>query len=172
MPVHGLLSSHLLLPEQRSKRKVVSFWNLPPQHRLQYLLSRRSYTRPLRFCVRQRPALLNMATCKHAAPTPSDPSDLFVRTSVAILPSRVHIGRPMAFYAIASLPTEALLHCYSLSIGSLQWRGLKHPETLTPATLPLAQWSAPMNATAVVWYIRSAWAFLRSTWPQARPVTP
>ena len=82
--------------------------------------------------------------------------------------SLIYIGSVVAFYAITSLLTVALLQCYCLSIGCLLWRRIHHPETLPPAQFSLGKFGIPINALAVTYAI---WAFFWSFWPQTFPVT-
>jgi len=86
---------------------------------------------------------------------------------VAVLLSMIYIGSPVAFYAITSLATVALLQCYALSIGCVLWRRINKPHTLPPAQWSLGKWGIPINAIAVAY---SIWAFFWSFWPQATPV--
>lgn len=65
----------------------------------------------------------------------------------------IYIGSPLAFYALTSLLTVALLQCYCISIGCVLWRRVYRPETLPPATWPLGRWGVPINALAVVFCI-------------------
>jgi len=87
---------------------------------------------------------------------------------LAVLLSCIYIGSPVAFYAITSLATVALLQCYCLSIGCVMWRRIYHPETLPPAKFSLGRWGVPVNAWAVMW---SFYAFFWGFWPQSTPVT-
>ena len=75
---------------------------------------------------------------------------------------------PVAFYAINSLLTVALLQCYCLSIGCVLWRRIYHPETLPPSEFSLGKWGVPINAMAVVY---AFWSFFWCFWPEATPVT-
>lgn len=87
---------------------------------------------------------------------------------VAILLSLIYIGSAVAFYAITSLLTVALLQCYCLSIGCVLWRRIAQPESLPPTRFSLGRWGVPVNAAAVLY---SLWSFFWSFWPQASPVT-
>lgn len=80
----------------------------------------------------------------------------------------IYLGSPVAFYAITSLLTVALLQCYCLSIGCLLWRRIRHPETLPRARFSLGKFGIPINALAVTYAL---WAFFWSFWPQYYPVT-
>lgn len=97
------------------------------------------------------------------------PQNAIILTSIiSICLGLIYIGSPVAFYAITSLLTVALLQCYCLSIGCHLWRRIYHPETLPPARFPLGKLGIPINAAAVVW---SFWCFFWSFWPQFSPVT-
>ncbi|KAK5694409.1 hypothetical protein LTR17_024831 [Elasticomyces elasticus] len=87
---------------------------------------------------------------------------------IAIVLGLIYIGSPVAFYAINSLLTVALLQCYCLSIGCVLWRRIYHPTTLPPSEFALGRWGVPVNALAVLY---SFWAFFWCFWPQATPVT-
>lgn len=90
-------------------------------------------------------------------------------TSVcSILLGLIYIGSPVAFYAITSLLTVALLQCYCLSIGCLLWRRIAHPETLPPAKFSLGRFGIPLNISAIAY---SLWCFFWAFWPTAQPVT-
>ena len=71
--------------------------------------------------------------------------------SIAVLLSMIYIGSVVAFYAITSLATLALLQCYSLSIGCVLYRRITKPETLPPATFSLGKMGIPINALAVAY---------------------
>lgn len=86
--------------------------------------------------------------------------------SPAIPANATSIG-PVAFFAINSLLTVALLQCYCLSIGCMLWRRIYHPETLPPASFSLGRWGVPFNAFAVLY---SFWAFFWCFWPESTPV--
>ena len=81
----------------------------------------------------------------------------------ATLLSMIYIGSPVAFYAMTSLLTVALLQCYSLSIGCFLWRRFTHPETLPKARFSLGKFGPAINTAAVLY---SLWAFFWSFWPQ------
>lgn len=99
----------------------------------------------------------------------SIPQNACIFTSViSVCLALIYIGSPVAFYAITSLLTVALLQCYCFSIGCLLWRRIRHPETLPPAQFPLGKFGIPVNAAAVTY---SFWSFFWSFWPQNYPVT-
>lgn len=87
---------------------------------------------------------------------------------ISVLLAMIYIGSPVAFYAITSLLTCALLQCYCLSIGCMLWRRVAKPETLPPAKFSLGKFGIPINACAVIY---SLYAFFWSFWPQYYPVT-
>ena len=60
------------------------------------------------------------------------PVNAVILTSViSFILSLIYIGSTVAFYAITSLLTVALLQCYMFSIGSILWRSvIIHPPTL------------------------------------------
>jgi choline transport protein len=80
----------------------------------------------------------------------------------------IYIGSPVAYYAITSLGTAALLQCYICAIGSVLWRRLAKPETLPVTRFSLGRWGVPINVMAVLY---SIWSFFWVFWPQAQPVT-
>ncbi len=97
------------------------------------------------------------------------PTNAIMVTSVlSICLSLIYIGSPVAFYAITSLLTVALLQCYCLSIGCLLWRRITHPETLPPAGFSLGRFGIPINIAAVVY---AMWCFFWAFWPTYNPVT-
>lgn len=97
------------------------------------------------------------------------PQNACILTSViSVCLALIYIGSTVAFYAITSLLTVALLQCYCLSIGCLLWRRIKYPDTLPPAHFSLGQWGIPINALAVIY---AMWSFFWSFWPQRYPVT-
>ncbi|TKA68966.1 hypothetical protein B0A55_06609 [Friedmanniomyces simplex] len=87
---------------------------------------------------------------------------------IAICLALIYVGSPVAFYAINSLLTVALLQCYCVSIGCVLWRRIYHPATLPPSEFALGKWGVPVNALAVLY---SFFAFFWCFWPQATPVT-
>ena len=97
------------------------------------------------------------------------PQNACILTSViSMCLALIYIGSPVAFYAITSLLTVALLQCYCLSIGCLLWRKISRPETLPHAHFSLGKFGIPINALAVAY---SFWSFFWSFWPQVVPVT-
>lgn len=97
------------------------------------------------------------------------PRDACLLTAAfSICLSLIYIGSTVAFYAITSLLTVALLQCYCLSVGCLLWRRIMRPETLPPSPFSLGKFGIPINMMAVTY---SLWAFFWSFWPQLYPVT-
>ncbi|EEP80699.1 predicted protein [Uncinocarpus reesii 1704] len=91
-----------------------------------------------------------------------------VTSAVSIALSLIYIGSPVAFYAMTSLLTVALLQCYCLSIGCILWRRIVRPETLPPATFPLGKMGVPINIAAVLYAL---FAFFWAFWPTFYDVT-
>ncbi|KAJ6780907.1 hypothetical protein PWT90_03982 [Aphanocladium album] len=87
-------------------------------------------------------------------------------TTTALL-SLIYIGSPVAFYAVISLSTVAILQCYCFSIGCLLWRRIAYPETLPPAKFSLGIWGIPTNIAAVLF---SFYSFFWCFWPQENHV--
>lgn len=93
---------------------------------------------------------------------------MIVTSVISFVLSLIYIGSTVAFYAITSLLTVALLQCYMFSIGSILWRRIYLPDTLPPTQFSLGRFGIPVNAAAVIY---CAWAFFWSFWPIATPVT-
>lgn len=85
-----------------------------------------------------------------------------VTSVLSICLSLIYIGSLVAFYAITSLLTVALLQCYYISIGCVLWRRITHPETLHPAEFSLGKFGIPINIAAVVY---AMWCFFWAFWP-------
>ncbi|OAA53276.1 amino acid permease 2 [Cordyceps fumosorosea ARSEF 2679] len=97
------------------------------------------------------------------------PVNAYVLSAVfSVLLSLIYLGSDVAFYAVISLCTVALLQCYLFSIGCILWRRAFHPETLPPARFSLGSWGLPVNVAAVVF---SLWGFFWTFWPEEYPVT-
>lgn len=94
---------------------------------------------------------------------------IIVTSATSICLSLIAIGSPIAFYAMASLFTVAILQCYCLSIGCILWRRIAYPETLPPATFSLGKFGVPINITGVCYAL---WAFFWAFWPMFNPVVP
>ncbi|OAQ95753.1 hypothetical protein LLEC1_07346, partial [Akanthomyces lecanii] len=82
--------------------------------------------------------------------------------------SLIYIGSPVAFYAITSLGSVAVLQCYCLSIGCILWRRVFQPDTIPCARFSLGRWGVPVNCAAVLF---SFWSFFWSFWPQTNHPT-
>jgi amino acid transporter len=93
---------------------------------------------------------------------------IILSSGIAFLLSLIYIGSAIAFYAMTSLVTVALLQCYGLSIGCLLWRRIQYPETLPPAAFSLGKFGIPINCAAVTY---AGWAFLWAFFPTYNPVT-
>lgn len=91
-----------------------------------------------------------------------------VTCAISFLLALIYIGSDVAFYAITSLFTVALLQCYVLSIACILWRRIAKPETLPYAPFSLGRWGVPINLIAVVY---GSWGFFWCFWPQEYPVT-
>ncbi|KAG8407884.1 hypothetical protein J3458_020194 [Metarhizium acridum] len=97
------------------------------------------------------------------------PQNAAILTSISTLAmALIYLGSPVAFYAISSLFTVALLQCYCLSIGCFLWRRIYYPETLPHAQFSLGRYGIPTNAAAVVF---GSWTFFWAFWPESYPVT-
>lgn len=87
---------------------------------------------------------------------------------ISAILSLIYIGSTVAFAAIASLTSVALIQCYMLSIGCVLWRRIYYPKTMPPAQFSLGRWGIPVNASAVLF---SLWSFFWSFWPEVTPIT-
>lgn len=94
---------------------------------------------------------------------------ILVTSATSFLLSLIYIGSPIAFYAMTSLLTVALLQCYCLSISCMMWRRIAYPETLPPAPFSLGKFGIPINAAAVCY---AFWAFFWAFWPTYHIVDP
>jgi choline transport protein len=74
---------------------------------------------------------------------------VIVTSCVAVCLSLIYIGSPVAYYAMVSLVSVALLQCYCLSIGCMLYRRIAAPETLPPARFSLGKFGIPINIAAV-----------------------
>jgi choline transport protein len=92
-----------------------------------------------------------------------------ITSATSVCLSLIYIGSPVAFYAMTSLVTVALLQCYCLSIGCILWRRIAYPETLPPATFSLGKFGIPVNIAAVCYAL---WGFFWAFWPTYHPVIP
>jgi amino acid transporter len=97
------------------------------------------------------------------------PQNASIVTSVlSFLMALIYIGSRLAFYALTSLFTVAILQCYTLSIGCVLWRRIYYPETLPYAQFSLGKWGITINIAGIVFGV---WSFFWSFWPQEYPVT-
>lgn len=91
-----------------------------------------------------------------------------VTCALSLAMALIYIGSNVAFYAITSLFTVAIIQCYCLSIACVLWRRVYHPETLPHAQFSLGKWGIPINCVAIIYGL---WGFFWCFWPQAYPVT-
>ena len=82
--------------------------------------------------------------------------------------SLINIGSTVAFNAMLSLSTTALMATYVISIGCVTYRRFSKEE------LPYARWSLgkfglPVNCIALLY---ACWSFFWSFWPNAFEPTP
>jgi amino acid transporter len=91
-----------------------------------------------------------------------------VTSIISLAMALIYLGSPVAFYAITSLFTVALLQCYCLSIGCILWRRVYYPETLPPTRFSLGKYGILINLMAVIYGI---WCFFWAFWPDSYPVT-
>ncbi len=82
--------------------------------------------------------------------------------------SLIYLGSSVAFYAVVSLCTVALLQSYMFSIGCILWRRIYCPESLPPCAFSLGRWGIPVNGAALIF---SLWSFFWTFWPEQYPVT-
>ncbi|TQV91239.1 GABA permease [Cordyceps javanica] len=97
------------------------------------------------------------------------PQNAAITTSaISFLLALIYVGSSVAFYAITSLFTVAVLQCYVLGIACVLWRRITYPQTLPHAPFSLGRWGVPINISAVVF---GTWGFFWAFWPQVYPVT-
>ncbi|KAJ3493581.1 hypothetical protein NLG97_g4640 [Lecanicillium saksenae] len=102
-------------------------------------------------------------------PISKSPTNAYITSGVfCALLSLIYVGSSVAFYAIVSLNTVALLQCYIFSIGCVLWRRMHRPETLPEAPFSLGKYGIVTNATALVW---GSWSFFWCFWPEEHPIT-
>jgi len=87
--------------------------------------------------------------------------------AITILLSLINIGSSVAFNAIISLQVVALMLSYSISIGSILYRRIKHPELLPKSRWSLGRWGVFVNSVSVVY---STFGFFWCFWPNGTPV--
>ena len=82
--------------------------------------------------------------------------------------SLINIGSDVAFNAIISLNLVALMLTYTISIGCVLYRRIKHPELLPKARWSLGKWGVFINAGGLLY---SVFAFFWCFWPESKEVT-
>jgi len=97
------------------------------------------------------------------------PANAIVATAVFVcVVSLINIGSTVAFNAVLSLASTAMMGTYLISIGCVTWRRICH------LPLPSCRWSLgraglPVNIIALTY---SCWCFIWSFFPNAYQVTP
>lgn len=92
---------------------------------------------------------------------------LLVTSGITFLLSLINIGSKVALNAIISLQLSALMSSYTVSIGCVLYRRLKHPELLPPARWRLGRFGVAINGLAVIY---SSYTFFWCFWPLETPV--
>lgn len=87
---------------------------------------------------------------------------------ISCLLALINVGSNVAFNAIISLNTVAIMISYSTSIGCVLWRRLTAPETLPAARWSLGRWGLPIN---VAGFLYSTYCFFWAFWPPDTPVS-
>lgn len=88
-------------------------------------------------------------------------------TMFSVALSLINIGSTVAFNAMLSLSTVALMATYVISVGCVAWK------RVTGQPLPSSRWSLgraglPINCIALIY---ASWAFFWSFWPNSYSVT-
>lgn len=83
-----------------------------------------------------------------------------------IVISLINIGSTVAFNAMLSLSTVALMATYLISVGCVTLKRLRK-EPLPPARWSLGKAGLPVNLTAMLYAV---WSFFWSFWPNAHDV--
>lgn len=97
------------------------------------------------------------------------PANAVTFTSLfTVILSLINIGSDVAFNAIVSLSLVALMLSYTISIGCVLYRRIKHPELLPKARWSLGKAGVVVNTVAVVY---SIFAFFWCFWPESKEVT-
>lgn len=78
--------------------------------------------------------------------------------------SLINIGSFVAFNAMLSLSTVALMGTYVISISCVTVRRFSRENPLPPARWSLGRWGLPINCAALVYAV---WAFFWSFWPNS-----
>ena len=81
--------------------------------------------------------------------------------------SLINIGSTVAFNAILSLSTVALMATYVISVGCVSLKRVRG-EPLPDSRWTLGRWGFPINVMAFVYAI---WSFFWSFWPNSMHVT-
>jgi choline transport protein len=87
--------------------------------------------------------------------------------AIIIILSLINFGSMVAFNAIISLNLVALMFTYSISIGCVLYRRIKHPELLPSARWSLGWLGVPINVGGLAY---SLFAFFWCFWPNSIPV--
>jgi len=80
-----------------------------------------------------------------------------------IIISLINVGSTVAFNAILSLSTTALMATYVISIGCVTFRRFSN-NPLPPSRWSLGRFGLPINCAALVY---AFWSFFWSFWPNA-----
>ncbi|OAQ62485.2 GABA permease [Pochonia chlamydosporia 170] len=91
-----------------------------------------------------------------------------VTSCISLSLSLIYIGSSVAFYAVTSLFTVALIQCYTLSIACILWRRMYYPNTLPYAQFSLGKYGILINLLGVIYGV---WSFFWCFWPESSPVT-
>jgi choline transport protein len=81
--------------------------------------------------------------------------------------SLINIGSTVAFNALLSLSTVALMATYVISIGCVVIRRFNTLQPLPPARWSLGRYGLPINIIALIYAV---WAFFWSFWPNAHDI--
>lgn len=80
----------------------------------------------------------------------------------SIVMSLINIGSTVAFNALLSLSTTALMATYLISIGCIILRRINNDPPLPPSRWSLGKMGFPVNVVAMVY---ATWSFFWSFWP-------
>ncbi|KKY21609.1 putative amino acid permease [Phaeomoniella chlamydospora] len=124
------------------------------------LLSPRSKKNPLN--------LTNFPFSSQVHPTMHIPiNSIIVTCGFTLLISLINIGSYVAFNALLSLSSTALMATYTTSVGCMTWRRLAG-EPLPPSRFSLGRWGLPINICACAY---SIWSFFWAFWPTYADIT-
>ena len=84
-----------------------------------------------------------------------------------VIVSLINIGSTVAFNALLSLSTTALMATYTVSIGCVTLRRFRHDRPLPPSRWTLGKFGLPVNIVALVY---ACWSFFWSFWPNSYSV--